>query len=84
MQSARVPCSHRWCPRVPLEPDLPWLGGKGSACPSGDKGSIPGWGRFPGGGQGNLLNRACQATSMVLQRARHSGTTEHACMPAEL
>ena len=64
MQSARVPCSHRWCPRVPLEPDLPWLGGKGSACPSGDKGSIPGWGRFPGGGNGSPLQYSCLGIPM--------------------
>ena len=64
MQSARVPCSHRWCPRVPLEPDLPWLGVKGSACPSGDKGSIPGWGRFPGGGNGSPLQYSCLGIPM--------------------
>ena len=29
--------------------------GKESACNAGDLGSIPGSGRFPGGGNGNLL-----------------------------
>ena len=30
-------------------------GGKGSACNAADLGSIPGLGRCPGGGHGNLL-----------------------------
>ena len=30
-------------------------GGKESACNAGDPGSIPGLGRFPGEGNGNLL-----------------------------
>ena len=29
--------------------------GKESACNAGDLGSIPGWGRSPGGGHGNPL-----------------------------
>ena len=29
--------------------------GKESACSVGNLGSIPGWGRFPGGGHGNSL-----------------------------
>ena len=28
-----------------------WFSGKESACNSGDAGSIPGWGRFPGEGK---------------------------------
>jgi len=35
-----------------------WLSTKESACNAGDTGdvgSIPGWGRFPGGGNSNLL-----------------------------
>ena len=40
-------------------PGLPWwLSGKVSACnagAAGDMGSIPGWGRSPGGGHGNPL-----------------------------
>ena len=30
------------------------LSGKESACNAGDAGLIPGWGRFPGKGNGNL------------------------------
>ena len=35
------------------------LVGKESACNLGDQGSIPGWGRFPGEGNGNLLQYSC-------------------------
>ena len=35
-----------------------WLSGKESACNAGDAGSIPGWGRSPGGGHGNPLRYA--------------------------
>ena len=37
-----------------------------------DVGSIPGLGRFLGGGQSNPLNRASRATSVGLQRVRHN------------
>ena len=33
--------------------------GKESACDAGDLGSIPGLGRFPGGGLGNPLQYSC-------------------------
>ena len=33
--------------------------GKESACNVGDLGLIPGWGRPPGGGHGNLLQYSC-------------------------
>ena len=33
--------------------------GKQSACNAGDPGLTPGWGRAPGGGQGNLLQYFC-------------------------
>ena len=33
--------------------------GKESACNVGDPGSIPGLGRFPGGGHGNPLQYSC-------------------------
>ena len=33
--------------------------GKESACNMGDRGSIPGSGRFPGGGHGNPLQYSC-------------------------
>ena len=42
-----------------------WLGfpgssvGKESACNAGDPGSIPGWGRSPGEGNGNPLQYSC-------------------------
>ena len=39
-----------------------WLSGKESACSAGDegnKGSIPGLGRFLGGGHGNPLQYSC-------------------------
>ena len=33
--------------------------GKKSACNAGDLGSVPGLGRFPGGGNGNPLQYSC-------------------------
>ena len=40
--------------KVSEEGELPWwLSGKEPTCNAGDPGSIPGWGRFPGGGNGN-------------------------------
>ena len=39
-----------------------WLSSKESACNAGDArdlGSIPGWGRSPGGRQGNPLQYSC-------------------------
>ena len=33
--------------------------GKASACNAGDPGSIPGWGRSPGEGNGNPLQYSC-------------------------
>ena len=38
--------------------------GKPSACNAGDLGSIPGLGRFPGGGHGNPLQYSCQENPM--------------------
>ena len=38
--------------------------GKESACNAGDPGSIPGWGRFPGEGDGNPLLYPCMENSM--------------------
>ena len=35
------------------------LAGKESTCNAGDLGSIPGLGRFPGGGHGNSLQYYC-------------------------
>ena len=38
--------------------------GKESACNAGDPGSIPGFGRSPGGGNGNLLQYSCLENPM--------------------
>ena len=40
------------------------LAGKESACNAGDLGSIPGLGRSPGGGHGNLFQYSCMENSM--------------------
>ena len=37
---------------------------KASACNAGDLGLIPGWGRSPGEGNGNLLQYSCLENSM--------------------
>ena len=59
-----------------------WLSSRESACNEGDPGLIPGWGRSPGGGNGNPLQYsclenpmdkgACQAQFMRSQRTRHN------------
>ena len=52
-------CSFRkehWLPR--------WLSGKESACDAGDLGSIPGSGKSPGEGNGNLLQHFCLGNPM--------------------
>ena len=56
--------------------------GKESACNAGDTGLIPGSGRSPGGGNGNLLQHSCmenpmdrgawRATVQGLQRVEHN------------
>ena len=38
--------------------------GKESACNAGDPGSIPGWGRFPGEGDGNPDLYSCMENFM--------------------
>ena len=38
--------------------------GKESTCSAGDPGSIPGLGRYPGGGNGNPLQYSCLGNSM--------------------
>ena len=44
--------------------ELPsWHGGKEYACSAGDMGSIPEWGRFPGGGNSNPLQYSCLENS---------------------
>ena len=41
-----------------------WLSGKESACNTGDLGSIPGLGRYPGEGNGNPLQYSCLENRM--------------------
>ena len=48
----------------PCPGDLSWgSGGKESTCNVGDLGSIPGLGRFPGGGHSNPLQYSCLQNS---------------------
>ena len=47
---------------------------------AGDTGSIPGWGRSPGGGNGNPLQYSGMGNPMdyrVMQRVRHDLVTKH-------
>ena len=37
---------------------------KASACSAGDPGLIPGWGRYPGVGNGNPIQYSCLENSM--------------------
>ena len=58
------------------------------------KGSIPGWGRSPGGGHGNPLQYSCLENpmdrgdgglqSMGSQRVRHDWVIEHTCTPCTI
>ena len=51
-----------------------WLSGKESACNAGAAGdavSIPGWGRFPGGGHGNPLQYSCLENPMERGSSLH-------------
>ena len=41
-----------------------WLNGKESSCNAGDAGSIPGWGKSPGEGNGNPLQYSCLENPM--------------------
>ena len=43
---------------------LQWFSGKESACKAGDEDLIPGWGRSPGEGSGNLLQHSCLGNPM--------------------
>ena len=53
---------------IAIEAFLPqWLSGKESTCSATDvrdMGSIPGWGRSPGGGHGNPLQYSCLENPM--------------------
>ena len=56
------------CESIDCSPGFPWWpSGKESACyteDTGDMGSIPEWGRSPGGGHGNLLQYSCLENTM--------------------
>ena len=64
--------------------------GKASSCNGGDLDSIPGWGRSPGEGNGNLLQYSClenpvdrevwQATVHGVTRIRHDLATKPLCL----
>ena len=41
-----------------------WLSSKESACSAEASGSIPGWGRSPGGGHGSILQYSCLENSV--------------------
>ena len=47
-----------------ITPNFGVSDGKESAHNAGDPGSIPGLGRFPGGGHGNPLQYSCSENSM--------------------
>ena len=52
--------AHSKIPSLWKKKGLPrWLSGKESACNAGDPGSIPGWTRSPGVGNGNPLQYSC-------------------------
>ena len=63
-----------------------WLSGKQPACQTGDAGSIPGSGRIPGEGNGNLLQYSCLenptdrgAYGATVHVITESDRTEHTC-----
>ena len=68
-QHCRRPPFDSWVGKIPWRRDriptpvfLGFPGGsdsKESICDAGDLGSIPGWGRSPGGGHGNPLQYSC-------------------------
>ena len=47
-----------------MQTHLGFPGGKESACNAGDVGSVPGWGRSPGGGHENPLQYSCLENPM--------------------
>ena len=67
-----------------------WLSGKESTCNVGDVGLIPGSGRSPGGGHGNLLQYSClenpmdsgdwQAMVHASKRVRHDSNDLAFCI----
>ena len=59
--------------RSPRE-DFPG-GSEGRVCSAGDPGSVRGWGRYPGEGDGYPLQDSCLENSMGSQRVRHDWVT---------
>ena len=65
---------HSWVRKFPSKRDVVLtplflgfpggLDGKESACKAGDLGSVPGFGRSPGGGHGNTLQYSCLENPM--------------------
>ena len=61
--------------RLPLKDFPDGSAGKASVCnagDSGDEGSIPGSGRFPGEGNGNRPQYSCLENPIELQRVGHN------------
>ena len=52
--------------------------GKESACKEGDLGTIPGWGKYPGEGNGNPLQHYCLENSIEREvwPATHHGVVK--------
>ena len=88
----KIPWRREWLP-TSLRLGFPGVSvGKESACKTGntgDTGLIPGTGRSPGGGHGNVFQYSClenlidkgasQSSSWDLKRIRHNQGTKHSC-----
>ena len=57
-----------------------WLSSKESACDPGDMGSIPGWGRSSGGGNGNPLKYSCLENPMERWGRVHGAAKSWTCL----
>ena len=56
---------------LPLYRGLPrWLSGKESTCQAGGVGSIPGSGRYPREGKGNLIQYSCPGSPWTEEPSR--------------
>ena len=65
MQTSACKPGARPLPTITMAVGLPWwLSGKESTCNIRDAGSIPGWGRSPGGGHGDPLQYSCLENPM--------------------
>ena len=59
--------------KVYLNDDFPGgSDGKASACVAGDQGSVPGWGRSPGEGNGKPLQYSCLEIPWMEESAGYS------------